>query len=190
MTRRYGVLGILALLVGMSLLSGCSTQNRAESDVVDIWNLAEAGDGDAQFYLGHIYATGEGVPQDDKQAFEWYLKAAQQGNASAQYNLGFMYATGHGVPKDEKQAAEWHSKAAEQGHAGAQYNLGIMYGKGSGMPQDNVTAYAWLSLAAAQGEKGAIAAKDIVSQGFTPEQHNKAQALAAELQVKIDKKKK
>ena len=39
-------------------------------------------------YLGRLYETGEGVPQDDRQAVHWYRLAAEQGN-----RLG---AAGHG----------------------------------------------------------------------------------------------
>ena len=38
--------------------------------------LAEQGDASAQFGLGVLYAQGEGVPQDDKEALKWYTKMA------------------------------------------------------------------------------------------------------------------
>ena len=62
------------------------------------------------------YQNGTGVPQDEKIACEWYLKAANQGHARAQYYLGVNYENGTGVPKDEKIACEWYLKAANQGH--------------------------------------------------------------------------
>ena len=43
-----------------------------------------------------FYADGRGVTQDDKEAFRWYLKAAEQGNAKAQTNLSLFYSTGVG----------------------------------------------------------------------------------------------
>lgn len=51
----------------------------------------------------------EGVSQDYKKAFEWYIKAAKQ-VFDAQNNLGALYANGHGVAEDEKQA-EWYNKS-------------------------------------------------------------------------------
>ena len=45
---------------------------------------AEQGDAEAQFNLGVMYANGEGVTQDDKEAVKWYRLAAEQGNAEAQ----------------------------------------------------------------------------------------------------------
>ena len=62
--------------------------------------LAKAGIALAQYNLGLMYDTGNGVPKDAVQAVSWYRKAAEQGYASAQNNLGLMYYTGNGVPKD------------------------------------------------------------------------------------------
>ncbi len=44
----------------------------------------------AQYNLGVMYANGQGVPKDEKQAVVWYRKAAEQGYADAQHNLGLM----------------------------------------------------------------------------------------------------
>ena len=41
--------------------------------------LAEQGDADAQLNLGVMYEDGEGVPQNDKTAVQWYKRAAEQG---------------------------------------------------------------------------------------------------------------
>jgi len=75
---------------------------------------AEAGDVDAQYYLGWMYANGEGVPEDDAQAVRWHRKAAEQGLAIAQNNLGWMYASGEGVPEDDVFAYAWFNLAAAQ----------------------------------------------------------------------------
>jgi TPR repeat protein len=59
-----------------------------ESDEVAAFRVdAQAGDAEAQFNLGVMYDRGQGVPQDDVQAAEWYRKAAEQGHAAAQNNL-------------------------------------------------------------------------------------------------------
>jgi TPR repeat protein len=36
---------------------------------------------EAQYNLGMMYFGGISVEQDDKKAFDWYLKSAEQGNA-------------------------------------------------------------------------------------------------------------
>ena len=66
-----------------------------------------------------MYATGQGVPEDDAEAVRWYRLAAEQGYAAAQFNLGVMYATGQGVPEDDVTAYAWLNIAAEQGQSSA-----------------------------------------------------------------------
>ena len=43
--------------------------------------LAENGVPRAQFYLGVMYAKGQGVPQDYTEAVRWYRLAADHGDA-------------------------------------------------------------------------------------------------------------
>lgn len=40
--------------------------------------LAERGDAEARFHLGMMYARGDGVAQDNKEAVKWYRLAAEQ----------------------------------------------------------------------------------------------------------------
>ena len=49
---------------------------------------AEKGDSTAQYFLGAMYAKGEGVPKDNAEAVKWFRKAAEQGHTDAQYILG------------------------------------------------------------------------------------------------------
>ncbi|WP_373874399.1 tetratricopeptide repeat protein, partial [Aeromonas caviae] len=44
---------------------------------------AEQGNASAQFNLGLIYAKGQGVPQDYKQAHAWFSVAAANGYSNA-----------------------------------------------------------------------------------------------------------
>ena len=73
---------------------------------------AQAGDTEAQFYVGQIFEKGLGVPPDYAAAAEWYQKAAEQGYASAQINLGSLYETGRGVEQDAQEALRWYRRAA------------------------------------------------------------------------------
>jgi TPR repeat protein len=114
--------------------------------------LAGQGNAEAEFHMGLMYANGQGVPKNDKQAFEWFSKAAKQGNREAQTKLGFMYAIGRGVEQNYTTALYWCYKAAEQGDVIAQYNLGLMYAKGQGVVKDNSLALSWYNKAAAQGD--------------------------------------
>jgi uncharacterized protein len=69
--------------------------------------LAEHGDPAAQAYLGFMFETGRGVPQNFSEAAMWYRRAAEQGNGSAQYSLGLLYDKGFGVPRDQVEAHRW-----------------------------------------------------------------------------------
>ena len=69
--------------------------------------------------MGSLYANGQGVLQDYKEAVKLYRLAAEQGFAPAQYNLGAMYFEGLGVPQDHKEAVKWFRLAAKQGIARA-----------------------------------------------------------------------
>lgn len=108
---------------------------------------AEKGHKKAQYRLGRCYDKGNGVEENDQQAFAWYQKAAAQGHTKAQYQLGKCYKDGEGVTKDRKKAFEWFAKAAQDGHAEAQYQVGKAYMKGKGTETDMKKAKAWLTKA-------------------------------------------
>jgi TPR repeat protein len=88
--------------------------------------LAEQGDAVAQFYLGVMYANGEGVLEDDKEAVKWFKLAAEQGYAKAQYNLGLMYDNGQGVIQDNVYAHMWCNIAASNGSENAKKGKDIL----------------------------------------------------------------
>ena len=144
--------------------------------------LAEQGDAVAQFYLGLMYRKGQGVPQDEAAAAQWFRRAAEQGVAEAQNILGLlMYDQGKGVPQDDyKAAAQWFRRAAEQGVAKAQYNLGVMYSQGEGVLKDYVHAHMWANIAASEGNKNAVTLRNLVEKKMTPSQITEAQKLARE----------
>jgi TPR repeat protein len=137
---------LLSLIVLLSIPAALRGQ-----DISDLKQRAEQGDATAQVELGCAYEKGAGVPQDCKEAFEWYRKAAEQGNVIAQINLGFMYQEGKGVSQDCNEAVRWWRKSAEQGDCHGQYFVGSMYAQGKGVPQDNREAVKWWRKSADQG---------------------------------------
>ena len=48
---------------------------------------AEAGNQYAQYMLGKLYLTGQGMQQDQAQAIAWFSRSAAQGNQYAQFFL-------------------------------------------------------------------------------------------------------
>ena len=151
-----GVLSGMLVVLLVSGVAGAQTpavRPRAQTVPTDTPEIAamrvkaNAGDADAQWFLGYAYDIGQGVPQDSTQAVAWYRKAAEQGDALAQTLLGLAYDKGQGVPQDYTQAVAWYRKAAEQGDAYAQNSLGGMYRLGQGVPQDYVESHKWRNLA-------------------------------------------
>ena len=102
-----------------------------------IWlPLAEAGNRDAQAWIGSLYANGDGVDLDDELAFRWYLASANGGNGQAQSNVGTMYALGKGVGQSHQEAVRWFQRAADQGDLHGQFNLAVLYSNGQGLSKD------------------------------------------------------
>ena len=143
--------------------------------------LGERGHAAAQYNLGVMCESGQGVPQDHPQALYWYRKAADQEHIRAQSNLSVMYDDGRGIQKDYAQAVHWYRKAARQGDAIAQSNLGVIYGNGQGVEQDYVRAYAWIELAAAQGNANAARNRDTIRHNMNTVQVAKARQLSRQL---------
>lgn len=117
--------------------------------------MASRGFKKPQYYLGEMYARGQGVPQDHVQAVRWYRHAALRGYPEAQVNLAQRYFLGLGVKQDFEEAAAWAKIAAKAGHPDAMHLLGVLYLIGRGVEQDNVLAYFWFGRAAAQGHEKA-----------------------------------
>ena len=103
--------------------TNASQRNGVASHVDPLRLAAEQEDADAQYDLALAYDDGEGVPQNDALAAEWFARAAEQGHAPAQYNLGVAYVLGRGVLQDDALAAKWWKRAAAQGYAIAKQNL-------------------------------------------------------------------
>jgi hypothetical protein len=68
---------------------------------------AQAGDDDAQFYLGALYSAGVGRSRSDAEAFRWFSRAANQGHAHAMLIVAGLYASGRGITKDNVKAYSW-----------------------------------------------------------------------------------
>lgn len=77
---------------------------------------AKKGDIDSELEVMDAFLTGNGVPQNMKEAFKWALRIAEQGDPRGQYQAGIMYLSGDGVKADEEAAINLLSRAADQGH--------------------------------------------------------------------------
>ena len=134
---------------------------------------AEGGHPVAQWKLGQMYATGDGVTKDNLRAFDYFSKIADahaEDNpsgpqaaivANAFVALGRYYLDGipnTQVKADPERAREMFSYAASYfGNAEAQYHLAQLYLDGVGMPRDAKYGLRWLVLAAQKGQHQAQA---------------------------------
>jgi hypothetical protein len=97
------------LAQAQSFRQGISAFNRQDYSLASqiFIPLAEQGQPSAQAYLGFLFETGRGVPQNYTEAAMWYRRAAEQGDSLAQYSLGLLYDKGQGVPRDIVEASKW-----------------------------------------------------------------------------------
>ncbi|MEJ2501086.1 MAG: DUF1566 domain-containing protein, partial [Campylobacterales bacterium] len=110
----------------------------------------------AMGWLGYLYAKGFGIAKNDKQAAQWYRKAAEAGRKVAAYNLGNCYKKGRGIPKDIKKAIYWYQRSAEKGYPDAMRAMGKIYYYGtSGIKRDDAQARRWFEKAAKRGDSKA-----------------------------------
>lgn len=61
-------------------------------------------------HLGHMYANGLGVEQNNATAMQWFEKGAAKGHKNAHFGLGYMYLSGYGVTQNYQRAYNHFSK--------------------------------------------------------------------------------
>lgn len=88
-------------------------QGNYEEALTIFKSQAEAGNTNMQVLVGNMYDYGQGVPQDDVQALQWYLMAASKGDIKGQYQAANLYSTSPTVPKNNIEAYRWASLAAK-----------------------------------------------------------------------------
>jgi len=99
----------LALILSLICVNAFGT---TPAEVAKLRKLADQGDSVAQLALGECYYYGDGVTENEKEAFKWFSKSAEQGNAKGLLNVGFCYADGKGVQKDIVEAFAYYNLAA------------------------------------------------------------------------------
>ena len=111
-------------------VSGLISQAQAALEAADyetavplLRTAADAGNDQAQLWLGNCYDTGAGVEQNAEEAVKYYLLAADRGNIPAVYNLAFCYLDGRGVEQDTAAGETWLYRAARLGNARAKMLL-------------------------------------------------------------------
>ena len=147
------------------------------SAVAALEYAAEGGEPMARWKLGKMYAQGDGVPQDDAKAFDYFSQiidnydeddgdprqapfVASAFVALGAYNLNGITNT-RVAPNPSRALEMFHYAAVNFGDATAQYNLARMFLDGNGVPRDRRQAARWLYLAA---DKGHIESEAVLGQ--------------------------
>ncbi|MDQ0327055.1 TPR repeat protein [Rhodopseudomonas julia] len=133
---------------------------------------ADKGHTAALWKLGRIYATGDGVSEDDAHAFRIFAKIANdyadgnpRGSDARFVSDAFVALAGYfrdgivgTVVADEGKARRFYSYAASYfADPEAQFQLGMMYLNGRGGEKNDRQAARWLKLAADKGHAQAQA---------------------------------
>jgi hypothetical protein len=123
---------------------------------------AQAGDDDAQFYLGALHSAGVGRARSDGEAFRWFLSAANQGHPHAMLITAGLYAAGRGVSKDHVKAYRWahivaSASKVDEYRDGARQLMSLLMKKMTSdeIGQAVVAARAWRAIRPAGGIKAA-----------------------------------
>lgn len=103
---------------------------------------AEAGNADAQNYLGVMYEFGQGVQPDRVLARQYYEKAAWKNHAKAQGNLGNLLRFAPAGESDLLEAYRWYSFGAQKNDPNSMMGLAVL--KQSLTPEQRAEAEAGL----------------------------------------------
>jgi TPR repeat protein len=97
---------------------------------------ADRGQSDAQVNLGYLYARGQAVAANQREAFRLYSRSAEQGNGEGMNALGYKFQFGTGVARDIDKAVYWYCLAVHNGNPRAMNNLAILLAEGRFVPQN------------------------------------------------------
>jgi TPR repeat protein len=126
----------------------------SESSFEALKALAAGGHHGAQYRLGRIYETADGVVQSLPDAVHWYRQAAEGGDVAAQVRLGLIFFIEPPPPASLTTVDEAWSDADDAASAGA---LAQFFPHGVMVRQDFAEAFKWNGLAAARGSAEAQA---------------------------------
>ena len=112
-----------------------------EEQVTETRRLAEQGNAAAMYNMGVYHRDGcKGVAQDEKQAFEWFQKAADLDDPTATTSMAKALLGGRGVTKDAPTGLLLLGRASGLGSEHACYVMGHYHVRGFGGLSKDVQA--------------------------------------------------
>ncbi|MET3598560.1 tetratricopeptide repeat protein [Martelella mangrovi] len=102
---------------------------------------AEADIADAQYALSQIYRALEGIPEEKRELWRYWLRrAANADHDTAQLDLALALINGTDMPRNLPEGFDWMHRAALNGNAAAASRLAYLYLNGIGTPVDREAA--------------------------------------------------
>lgn len=112
------------------------------------YDAGSTGDKAARLYNESLrLLEGDGVPKDEREAFEVNQRAAHLGDRDAILAMGWFYNHGVGVEPDDVQSLRWYREAARLGETRAMFSIGAI----SLALKDFEEAHVWLRRAVEAG---------------------------------------
>lgn len=145
---------LLAMMLMVATTAMAQTEEPDEF-VLETIRKAEAGDPKEQCALGGFYEYGLGVPEDEKEAFKWFLKSAEGGDPQGMRNAGAYLMKGTVVKQDVEKGSYYLKKSGDAGDNKAYYTLGSYYWEGKYVEKNLETAFKYFIISARQGLKEA-----------------------------------
>jgi TPR repeat protein len=131
-------------------------QTMREEPTAWLRQLAAAGNVEAMYTMGLLYAKGHEIKRDYRKAMIWLRKAAAEGSVGAAYAVAVLYEKGWGVKQSHKRAIRWFKRAAAKGLPAAIYEIGSYYANGLGVARNYAKAMSLWREAAAAGNTKAM----------------------------------
>lgn len=146
----------VAMGTALSLLPPEPKENPSEDEAhfQSLFQTAEAGNVESQYYLGKSLELGHGTAISPEEAFDWLLLSAGNGFSKAKQRLAMLIHSGAGTIHDESEVLRWLRESAVEGFAPAQFQLGVYcLETGKGMEGE---ALEWVRKAAENAYRPAI----------------------------------
>jgi TPR repeat protein len=161
---------------GFNAALRASAEGRHGEAAAAFYKLAHQGDGEAAYNLALLFATGRGVPQNDREALYWVWRARLADIPAAPALLARLWpSAGPALRKEiaERLEAYLHP-LAQSGDGAAMLQLAAVMTVVRTKP-DPVAAHGWQSIAAALDVPGALAARDATLMSLPKANRAKAQ---------------
>ena len=108
-------------------LLACQLKGVNLKQKIALLKSASKSNANAMFKLACMFADGEGVKRDDKEAARLLMSAVSKGHLESHCRLAGMFESGKGVVQSMEAAAMLYGQAAEKNNAAAFCNLARMH---------------------------------------------------------------